>query len=77
MQPGANPGIVEPPVIVGEVVIVVTQVHDVRAFDPRTGAPRWRADVSFAAREWASEGLACEGLVIVPTGDLAWPRWTR
>lgn len=71
MQGAADPGIVEPPVIAGEVVIVVTQGHDVRAFDLRTGAPRWQADVSFAAQEWAGEGLAaCEGLVIVPTGDL-------
>lgn len=71
LQAGANAGIVVPPVIVGDVVVVVTQGHDVRAFDLRTGAPRWQADVSFAAQEWASDGLAaCEGLVIVPTGEL-------
>ena len=69
----ADPGIVEPPAIVGGLVIVVTQGHDVRAFDLATGALRWQADASFAAGdgEYASNGLAaCEGLVIVPTGDL-------
>lgn len=71
LQGVADPGIVSPPAIVDGMVVVVTQGHDVRAFDLQTGAPRWQADVSFATLEFASDGLAaCEGRVIVPTGDL-------
>lgn len=67
----ADPGIVEPPVIAAGLVIVVTQGHDVRAFDLATGALRWQVDASFSSNEWGSNGLAgCEGVVIVPTGDL-------
>lgn len=67
----ADPGIVRPPVIVGDVVIVVTQGHDVRALDVRTGAPRWQADVTFGTQELSSNGLAaCDGLVFAATGDL-------
>jgi outer membrane protein assembly factor BamB len=66
-----DPGLVDPPVIVGDVVIVVTMGHDVRAFDLQTGAPRWQADASYTAQEFGSGGLAaCQGMVIVPTGDL-------
>lgn len=69
----ADPGIVEEPVIVGGLVIVVTQGHDVRAFDLQTGAPRWSFDASYATgdQEYGSNGLAaCDGRVIVPTGNL-------
>jgi len=71
VQGAADPGLVDPPVVVGDLVIVATQGHDVRAFDLRTGALRWQADVTFATQEYGSNGLAeCEGLVVVPTGDL-------
>ncbi|HEX8905481.1 MAG TPA: PQQ-binding-like beta-propeller repeat protein, partial [Longimicrobiaceae bacterium] len=67
----ADPGIGDPPVIVGDLVIVVTMGHDVRAFDLRTGELRWQADASYAIQEFGSGGLAaCDGMVIVPTGDL-------
>jgi outer membrane protein assembly factor BamB len=64
-------GIVDPPVIAGGLVIVATQGHDVRAYDVRTGAPRWQADVTFATQELSSSGLAaCGGMVVAATGAL-------
>jgi outer membrane protein assembly factor BamB len=73
VEAASSAGIVEAPVIVNRLVIVVTQGHDVRAYDLQTGALRWQADASFAPQriENASDGLAaCEGLVLVSTGDL-------
>lgn len=73
IQGAADPGVVEAPQIVGDVVIAVTQGHDVRAYDLQTGALRWQLDASFASAdtEYGSRGLAsCDGMVIVPTGNL-------
>jgi outer membrane protein assembly factor BamB len=72
IEGAADPGIVEPPVIVGGLVIVVTQGHDVRAFDLQTGALRWSFDASYASgdAEYGSNGIAaCDGRVVVPTGN--------
>lgn len=67
--PGA--GVVEAPVLIGDVVVAVTQGHEVRALDRATGATRWRADLSGGHPRVASGGLAsCGGQVVAPTGDL-------
>lgn len=69
MQGPSDRGIVEPPVIVGGLVIVVTQGHALRAYDVLTGALRWQADATLAPQGVYSSGLAaCEGLVIAATG---------
>ncbi|HEX6910765.1 MAG TPA: PQQ-binding-like beta-propeller repeat protein [Longimicrobium sp.] len=68
-----DPAIVEPPVVVAGMVIVVTQGHDVRAYNLQTGALVWSFDASAApgTGEVASHGLAaCEDLVVVPTGGM-------
>ncbi len=67
---GHDPGITDPPVIIGDRV-VTRGGSDVRAWDLRTGAPRWRFDARGSGVQYSGSGLAsCEGLVISPTGDL-------
>ena len=64
-------GIVEAPIIVGGLVLVATQGHSVFAFDLFSGTPSWSVDASYGHPIDASDGLAaCNGQVIVPTGDL-------
>lgn len=68
---GDNPGIVDAPVIVGGLVVVLTEAHQVLAFDLETGARRWQQSASFSTMPYGSNGLTtCDGMVIVPTGDL-------
>jgi outer membrane protein assembly factor BamB len=68
---GRDPGITDPPVIAGSLVIT-RGGNDVRAWDLRNGAPRWRFDTRGAGVHYGGSGLAsCEGMVIAPTGDLA------
>lgn len=64
-------GVVDPAVISGDNVIVVTERHEAFAFDLATGARRWRFDAAYGFPLTASKGLAtCAGRVFVPTGDL-------
>ena len=66
-----NPGITEPPLIVGGLVIVRTWGHAVYALDLFSGAISWSADMSFGQPRTANGGFAaCDGHVIVPGGDL-------
>jgi outer membrane protein assembly factor BamB len=68
---GRDPGITNPPVVAGD-LLVTRGGNDVRAWDLRSGAPRWRHDASGSSgANYGGSGLAvCEGLVIAPTGDL-------
>lgn len=73
IEGAADPGVVDAPLIMGDVVVAVTQGHDVRAYDLATGALRWQMDASFASpdTEYGSRGLAgCEEMAIIPTGNL-------
>ena len=65
-------------------VVLVGVIGGIAAFDARTGAPRWRAQVwkggemSFAGNVSARDGLACiadyfgVGCVDIATGDIRW-----
>jgi outer membrane protein assembly factor BamB len=67
---GLDPGITDPPVIAGGLVVTHGN-HEVRAWDLRTGAARWRFDARGTGVTYGGSGLAsCEGLVIAPTGNL-------
>jgi len=68
---GREPGITDPPVVAGD-LLVTRGGHAVRAWDLRSGAPRWRFDATRSGGvTYGGSGLAvCEGLVIAPTGDL-------
>jgi outer membrane protein assembly factor BamB len=68
---GRDPGITNPPVVAGD-LLVTRGGNDVRAWELRSGAPRWRYDASgTSGANYGGSGLAvCEGLVIAPTGDL-------
>ncbi len=68
---GRDPGITGPPVVAGDLLITRSGGHDVRAWELRSGTPRWRFDARGSGAGYAGSGLAaCEGLVIAPTGDL-------
>ena len=67
---GLDPGFTDPPTIAGGLVVTRGN-HEVRAWDLRSGAPRWRFDARGPGVTYGGSGLAsCEGLVIAPTGNL-------
>lgn len=67
---GQDPGITDPPVIAGGLV-VTRGGHQVRAWDLRNGVERWRFDARGSGVNYGGSGLAsCEGMIIAPTADL-------
>jgi outer membrane protein assembly factor BamB len=69
---GRDPGITDAPVDAGDLLVTRSGGHTVRAWDLRSGTPRWRFDGGGSGGVvYGGSGLAvCEGLVIAPTGDL-------
>ena len=62
--------IVDAPVIIGSLVVIVTQSHQVHAYDLSSGHEVWSYDASRGHPESASYGIAgCDGAVIVSDGN--------
>lgn len=63
--------IVDPPVMLGNVVVVVTQGHRVQAYELSSGRYLWSYDASRGHPEMASYGIAgCGGAVVVSDGSM-------